>query len=388
MKKKNTDPAPVTRRKKGSGTIIVRDGTLKLRWIEDGKVKQESTGLRDTKANREVAEGMLEKKTQRGALLSKEEKLTLLIKELEGTKAKITELKEIAKPRLTLAGLADAFERSPYRKDCSPKQLAIYLQQLGAFIRWTGDESIPFAAVNDKMAASYASYLAQHFSGNTFNKHTNCLALVWKAVGRTEGIKDNPWSDIERKRIDGHTRRTLTPTEIAKILDLAKGETRDLILIGLHTGLRLGDACRLRWEAFKADGTIEVPTAKTGALVKLPATALLRDLSKKKKKKNGYVLPETAELYERDNYAVSRRVTTVFRAAGLETVATNDKWHRDRPDATFHSLRHTFVSRCVEAGIPLEFIKALVGHSNATMTSHYSHISPEAMAAAFKKINP
>lgn len=385
MSKKNT--APATRRKKGSGTIIARNGILLMRWREDGKVKQESTGLADTKTNREKAEEMLAKKTQLGTLLSKEEKLALLIRELEGAKAKIAELQEVAKPRLTIAGLADAFERSPYRKDCSEKQLAIYLQQLGAFIKWTGDESIPFAAVDDRMAASYASYLAKHFSGNTFNKHTNCLALVWKAVGRTEGVKDNPWTDIERKRIDGHTRRTLTPAEIAKIRDIAKGETRDLILIGLHTGLRLGDACRLRWEAFKEDGTIEVPTAKTGALVKLPAATLLRDMSAKKKA-SGYVLPETAELYDRDNSAVSRRVTTVFRSAGLQTVATNDKWHRDRPDATFHSLRHTFVSRAIEAGIPLEFVRELVGHTTQTMTSHYSHISPEAMAAAFEKMNP
>lgn len=381
MSKKNTTPA--LRRKKGSGTIIARNGILLMRWREEGKVRQESTGLADTQANREKAEAMLAKKTQLGTLLSKEEKLALLIRELEGAKAKIAELQEIAKPRLTLAGLADAFERSPYRKDCSEKQLAIYLQQLGAFVKWTGDKSIPFAAVNDRMAAKYATYLAQHFSGNTFNKHTNCLALVWKAVGRTEGIKDNPWADIERKRIDGHTRRVLTKDEIAKILEVATGETRDLILIGLHTGLRLGDAAHLRWENFVGDA-VQVKTAKTGAYVQLPATALLRDLAAKKKS-SGYVLPETADLYDRDNSAVSRRVTTVFRSAGLETVAKSDKWNRDRPDATFHSLRHTFVSRAIEAGIPVAIVKELVGHASEQMTTHYSHISAEAMAAAFAK---
>ena len=173
--------------------------------------------------------------------------------------------------------------------------------------------------------------------------------------------------------------------EIQKILDIAKGETRDLIVIGLHTGLRLGDACRLRWEDFDGE-TVRVRTAKTGAYVQLPAASLLRDLSAKRKK-SGYVLPETAALYDRDNSAVSRRVTTVFRSAGLQTVAKSDKWHRDRPDATFHSLRHTFVSRAIEAGIPIEFVKELVGHTTQTMTSHYSHISPEAMAAAFEKMN-
>ena len=93
----------------------------------------------------------------------------------------------------------------------------------------------------------------------------------------------------------------------------------------------------------------------------------------------------------RDIFTVTPRLSHCphgnSRSAGIDTVAKSDKWHRDRPDATFHSLRHTFVSRCIEAGIPIEFVRELVGHTTQTMTSHYSHISPEAMAAALEKMN-
>jgi integrase len=54
-----------------------------------------------------------------------------------------------------------------------------------------------------------------------------------------------------------------------------------------------------------------------------------------------------------------------------------------RPSASFHSLRHTFVSRAVESGVPVGIVRALVGHASASMTEHYAHISAEGMAAAF-----
>lgn len=383
---KQKAPAAPLRRKKGSGYIIVRHGKYELRWREDGKVKQEATGLDATKANLAKAEELLAKKTMLERYLEKDEKIALLLREQESIQDKIRRLQNIAesKPALTLGGLVDAFSTSPRRKDCSEKQLEIYEQQLGAFVKWTKNKDMEFAAVDDEMAEKYAAYLGKKFSGGTYNKHLNTLTLAWRALGKTFGAKTNPWAELPRKRLEAHTRRILTDAEIAKILKIAKGETRDLIIIGLRTGLRLGDASRLKWEAFMKDGTVVVPTSKTGATVRLPSATLLRDLTAKPKK-SGYILPETAEMYERNNSAVSRRVTTVFKAAGIDTVATSDKWKRDRPDATFHSLRHTFVTKAISAGVPVAIVRALVGHTTETMTEHYTHVQGETVADAFLK---
>lgn len=43
------------------------------------------------------------------------------------------------------------------------------------------------------------------------------------------------------------------------------------------------------------------------------------------------------------------------------------------PEATFHSLRHTFVSMAANAGIPLHIIQSIVGHESRAMTWHYYH---------------
>jgi integrase len=47
------------------------------------------------------------------------------------------------------------------------------------------------------------------------------------------------------------------------------------------------------------------------------------------------------------------------------------------PNLTFHSLRHTYASLCVAAGIPPLEISRFMGHSKVTTTlTIYSHLFP------------
>ena len=38
-----------------------------------------------------------------------------------------------------------------------------------------------------------------------------------------------------------------------------------------------------------------------------------------------------------------------------------------------HSIRHSFITRMLDAGIPLEAVSAYVGHLNITTTMIYAH---------------
>lgn len=62
---------------------------------------------------------------------------------------------------------------------------------------------------------------------------------------------------------------------------------------------------------------------------------------------------------------VTHRFTEVRDKAGL-------------PDVTCHTLRHTFCSRLVQAGVSIYVVRQLAGHSSVRTTERYAHLAPAA----------
>ena len=52
---------------------------------------------------------------------------------------------------------------------------------------------------------------------------------------------------------------------------------------------------------------------------------------------------------------------------------------------TWHTLRHTFGSRAVMAGVDIRSVQELMGHSTITMTMRYMHLSPNHLRTAVNK---
>ena len=60
---------------------------------------------------------------------------------------------------------------------------------------------------------------------------------------------------------------------------------------------------------------------------------------------------------------------------------------QDFPRITPHIFRHTFATRAIEAGMPPQVLKTILGHSSLAMTMDlYSHVLPDTKAAEMEKI--
>ena len=73
-------------------------------------------------------------------------------------------------------------------------------------------------------------------------------------------------------------------------------------------------------------------------------------------------------------------------------IKTPRTWYEDviaeskLKDVTWHTCRHTFISRLVMAGVDLRTVMELAGHKSMAMTLRYAHLAPEHTASAIERI--
>ena len=55
------------------------------------------------------------------------------------------------------------------------------------------------------------------------------------------------------------------------------------------------------------------------------------------------------------------------------------------PRATFHSLRHTFITNLIEAGVDPLLVRDAAGHSVMATTAGYTHIGEKTLRRAIAR---
>jgi integrase len=159
------------------------------------------------------------------------------------------------------------------------------------------------------------------------------------------------------------------------------------ILIALFTGVRIGELCALQWEDIK-DNKIHITKTmqriknKSGKSVVMttapktensnrviPVPIVLSEMIKKNQSSKGYVIHQHNNKYVEPRL-LQKKFKEITNACGLDNV-------------NFHTLRHTFATRCIEVGFDIKTLSEILGHTNVRTTlDRYVHSSFE-----LKKIN-
>ena len=382
------------RRKNGTGTLERRGDKWLARWyVYDShgrRVRQSQSIDADTL---DQARAELRRITEGDSLITREKILRDTRDKLEGVKAERRNWED-KQPALTLADAFDAYERSATRPDSGARTLADYRGYFDGFLSWIATNRPDYIELRDvttEDAQDYANDLKAKASAGTYNKRVVFFRCLWRVLGDHPKARlvCNPWERVQKREVIEHTRRELTIEELAKVCGSVSGEMRTLFAVGVYTGLRLGDAALLDWgEVDLVRRHICLIPRKTkrhahGKPVIIPIHSTLADILAETpaKERKGYVVPELAEIYERNNALLCRHIQRVFAAAGIETQSKKEG-ERAKVDVGFHSLRHTFVSLSANAGAPLAVVQSIVGHSNPAMTRHYFHESEAALTSA------
>jgi len=193
------------------------------------------------------------------------------------------------------------------------------------------------------------------------------------------------------KTMDAKSITVLPPKErvILEQYVLGKENIRHFgIIIAMYTGIRIGELCALRWADIDLKNGFmyinhtlqrlhdysEAAFEKTKVVMGSPKTStstriiplssfLIQKLSCFAASPHHYVLSNTEKPEEPRSYLYFYK--RQLSLCGL-------------PDYTFHTIRHTFATRCVEEGIDIKSLSEILGHANVKITmNRYVHPSME-----------
>ena len=331
---------------------------------------------------------------------------------------------------IPLAEVWREYEKSPNRKEQADSTMNSKRVVWMRFAEWIEDNHIEVTQLKQLSAEAVAEYLRVFRIGHTastYNNHVCVLREICRVVADKAGVVEDPWSGVRLLPDDSHTRREFTVNELKRIMDAATrqgAEWRLLFALGMYTGLRLGDCCRLEWASVNLERqVIQVIPSKTkkyahGRPVTIPIhPSLLAELVEGRgngeegtesgdgeretndaavgrddpiaalaSSPSPYVLPQMAAWYSTCHWKIDQGLKAILADAGIAASVRLEGRRSATPDATFHSLRHTFVSFSANAGVPLPVVASIVGHTSTAMTRHYYHENEDALRAAVNAI--
>ena len=203
--------------------------------------------------------------------------------------------------------------------------------------------------------------------------------------------------------------KTLSTHDLRTVIDVIEDPTmKAIVQVVSRTGLRRGELVALRYNDIDLDAkTIRVDTSLTavgGELIEgSPKTKTSRrvvaiddEVVKVLREHRERTDQERAELESdpasEDDFVFTRPDNSPVHPDGLSNAFTKIMAKvavdHDIPTITFHGLRHTHATHCLEAGINPKAVADRLGHSSvATTLDLYSHITPATSALVANQIS-
>lgn len=240
------------------------------------------------------------------------------------------------------------------------------------------------------------------------------LNLIFKQAVINGYLLKNPVTGVKIPKTDTKTTRALTVEEQHKLLDAARNYPRPImfaVVFTLYTGCRKGEVLGLQWKnVFFEERKIRIvqqlnrhyevdsetnkrsslgiidPKTKTSTRDIYICESFAKEFEDYKnkmiewKKQNRFIHSEEDFVFVGvKNKPIEPRVFYNYYQEVMEIAQVED--------ANFHTLRHTFATRCIENGMDILMVAKTLGHANVAMTlNKYSHLLPKHMIASMEKL--
>lgn len=194
----------------------------------------------------------------------------------------------------------------------------------------------------------------------------------WVAEAQAQRVRSVPHLKEPPGRV-----RYLSPEEEARLLAALPGGIRPIVEAALLSGMRQSELVSLRKEAVDLAGRVITLTR-----------------TKSNQVRRVYINDALAELLVRamatspGPYVFTNRRGEPYTPDGVRSLFRKALALARLEDFRFHDLRHTAATRLRQAGVGLDAIAAILGHSSLAMTRRYAHLGQDTLREAMESLSP
>jgi integrase len=282
----------------------------------------------------------------------------------------------------TLTKFAEQFKDFiKVRSEAKPNTVVFYIGKLERLLDFDFLANERLDQIDESLIERFVSARRKQVAPATVNRELATLrrmlrlAYEWKLIDRVPRIR----------LLDGEKIRdfVLSRGLEEQYLNNAPQPLRDIVLLILETGLRIGEVLQLRLEHVRLDA---LPGARFGYLRVIEGKS-------KNARRNIPLTDRVASMLRTRMSKMASPSVFANREGQPYLVTSINHLHQEvratmglPRDFVIHSLRHTMLTRLGESGVDAFTIMRIAGHSSITVSQRYVHPSPEAVERAFQRL--
>ncbi len=224
--------------------------------------------------------------------------------------------------------------------------------------------------------ADFAQYRDQKIkdgaSASTIRNQLNIISHLFNIARKEWGMEclGNPIQNIRMPKLPVGRDRRLRKGEEALLLESSDYPMKQLIILALETGMRLGEITGMCWENVNLkNSTAVLQDTKNGERRVVPLSSTAKEvIASLPRHINGYLFPRIS------SSSVSHRFATLCKRNNIK-------------DFRFHDLRHEATSRLFERELDMMEVASITGHKTLHMLKRYTHLKAEDLARELDPVN-
>lgn len=276
-----------------------------------------------------------------------------------------------------------------YERKLSVATKNSYMYDLKRYFKYLDHNKLKYNNINQDDINSYLKFMYKNLDSRSIARNITTLKTFYRYLIIKNIVKTNPWDAVDSPKIAKKLPDILSIEEVDNLLDIplvTKFDYRNKAMLELMygTGLRVSEVCNLTTRdidyenctlrCFGKGSKERIVPLNDYVIYYLKKYLEYRPLLKANKNSDYLFLNNHGDGMTRQGFF--KNLNKILDQKGITKRVTP------------HMLRHSFATHMINNGADLRSVQVLLGHSDITTTTIYTHVSNEKIRNDYENYHP